>query len=753
MSAISDRFGKRKKRDRGSGSGNASPTEHTFGDGFEDDFWGGKENPPGDEDNQAEDNQAEDENTGGKAELKDSFAALFGALRKRSGKAGKEQPADDASLTDQPAGDGFIVEFNDEFNDGFSDGFDDDFGDRTEYPPGDEDDQEEGKNARGKAGLKDSFAALFGALRERFAKIGKNRDGSGDNFPADDHAGDGFNDEFNEDFGDGTKNARGKAGLKDSFAALYRALRERFAKVGKERPAGVDGSDASFAEEFDSSLDERAGQTPTAADDGFDDEFSPTEGVLTFSDRSQRPGAAASFRAHAPERNAAQIPYGMPEMPDAGFPADAGDGVPEPLPASDRQPYEPDDSYTPYDPYSPYATYDPGLEEALLYIQAGNHAAEEPYHEEGSEFPDEKREAPYQATEAPYHEEETPYHEEESPYDEKEEAPDDRAVVTDGLFGALGDAWMQFRRRLPSFRPKVYIPRASDYRPEQDGIQAPSLAADIQKLLDERNKPGETEQEYERMRSYISTVNTDTRLRPGDIKAPDNLGEIRAAQDELYDLIDMISSDNDRQRRMIGVYEQPPEEDPYNFRGINDNRQFYADMEAYSFDMNTAYGFDSEEKFDPARKAAYQRAYERQTHGAPKRPPRFSARGREYDGGAPDAWETPNAPFMPYTPGNDAASDGFRPHRPAAFTPAGGRSNSEDGRFRDRSSGRSRPQDGRSDSEGGGFRDRFGGGRNDSEDGGFRDRFGGGEAGNGYTPSDGETDDGFGRNAFDDFFQ
>ena len=197
--------------------------------------------------------------------------------------------------------------------------------------------------------------------------------------------------------------------------------------------------------------------------------------------------------------------------------------------------------------------------------------------------------------------------------DDGEQALSDESDFNDqeerGLFAALAASFAEFRRRLPSFRPKVYVLPQTEYRPEQDGIQTPSLASDIRRIIDEQNKPGETEQEYEQMRHYIRSVSTDTRLRPEDIKAPDNIGEVRAAENELYDLINEISSSNEQQRSKIGVYERPPEQDPYNYRGINNDRQYYIDMESYSFDMKPSYGFESEEKIDPDRKNAEMQYY------------------------------------------------------------------------------------------------------------------------------------------------
>lgn len=232
-----------------------------------------------------------------------------------------------------------------------------------------------------------------------------------------------------------------------------------------------------------------------------------------------------------------------------------------------------------------------------------------------------------------------------------------------GVFAAMGAAFSKFRRRLPGFRPKVYVLPEPEYTPEDDGIGTPTLASDIKKILEEQNKPGETEQEYERMRNYISEVSTDARIRPGDIKAPENIGEVRAAEGELYSLIDAMIYTNEQQRSRIGVYEAPPEEDPYNFRGINNDRQYYSDMEVYSFDMQTRYGFESEEKIDPGRKYAELEYSERYYDTLPEptgQEPEYADNRRFSDGAAGDYSDSEGTPphdGFSYNAASDGLSD------------------------------------------------------------------------------------------------
>ena len=346
------------------------------------------------------------------------------------------------------------------------------------------------------------------------------------------------------------KKGRGdKVGLKSAVTALFQAVTGRF--QGREKPAvdsGVDSSDASFANDFDS-----------AVDDGY------------VSEQNLSGEANGDGREAAPAHGGQTGRYDEDDFRGMG---DDGRSEKE----SDGSGYA-DRDYRSGD--YPEARYH--APESLSDMPSEDH-----YDDAGSSSRDDNDgRADARRVEAPPVPEET----------------------SGELLAAVASSLRRFRRRLPSFRPKVYVVPEPEYTPEDDGIGTPTLASDIQRILEEQNKPGETEQEYDRMRSYIQTVSTDARIRPGDIKAPENIGEVRAAESELSGLIDSMIHTNEQQRRRIGVYEMPPEEDPYNYRGINNDRQFYSDMEAFSFDMNPRYGFVSEEKIDPGRKYAEMEYY------------------------------------------------------------------------------------------------------------------------------------------------
>lgn len=194
-----------------------------------------------------------------------------------------------------------------------------------------------------------------------------------------------------------------------------------------------------------------------------------------------------------------------------------------------------------------------------------------------------------------------------------EALPPDRAEPsrTHNIMRAVRARIRQFGRRLPSFKPKVYTIPASTYDPIDDNIKSPSLMADVEEYIRQKSCLGPVELEYDEVRDYISAVNTEVRLSPEDIRPPENIREVRSAENELFDLIDQISAQNERQRRQIGVYAAPPEEDPYNYRGINDARQNYTDIEASSFSMQPRVSFESEQKIDPNRSAVEQEYYHR----------------------------------------------------------------------------------------------------------------------------------------------
>lgn len=176
----------------------------------------------------------------------------------------------------------------------------------------------------------------------------------------------------------------------------------------------------------------------------------------------------------------------------------------------------------------------------------------------------------------------------------------------DTLLDDLRRGWAAFRKRLPGFKPKVYTLPEPSYAPEEDNIKSPTLREDIEKYIARERDFGETQREYDRMREYINSVNTSAKLREGDIPTPSNLREVRSAENELFDMIRQIDRQNEEQRGRIGIYEPPPEPDPYNYRGINDTRQNYDDIEAATFSMQPRVSFESEQRIDPGRRAAEQ---------------------------------------------------------------------------------------------------------------------------------------------------
>ena len=440
---------------------------------------------------------------------------------------------------------------NDGFNDGFDDGLDDGFND--DFGGGFDDDL---------GGMSDGFDD-----RDRLnSGFPQEMPQNGDDVPLPAE----YSMPAHDNAPEKQRSDREKADLKAGFGALFKAISDRFTGNGKPaRSTAVDGSDASFANEYDSAVDEGfaplSEEMPQTQDNTF--------GQFRNDEPEDNPPTDSAEREYEQQND-----FGSDGYRYSGYPDDAGyrDNS-DHIYSGNRDNY--DFSQNEYDSISENDSYPEDNSERYgfddfdaINPENAQSDADVP-HSEGS---------------------------------------------TDGLFAALGAAFAKFRRRLPSFRPKVYVLPEPEYEPEQDGIGTPTLASDIRKILEEQNKSGETEQEYDRMRSYIRSVSTDTRIRPGDIKAPENLGEVRAAESELYDLIDAISNTNEQQRRRIGVYEKPPEEDPYNYRGINDDRQFYTDMDAFSFDMNSRYGFESEHKVDPGRKAAemeYDRVYNQAISG------------------------------------------------------------------------------------------------------------------------------------------
>lgn len=447
---------------------------------------------------------------------------------------------------------------NDGFNDGFDDGLDDGFSD--DFGGGFDDDL---------GGMSDGFDD-----RERLnSGFPEEMPQTGDDVPLPAE----YSVPPHDNAPEKQRSDREKADLKAGFGALFKAISDRFTGNGKPaRSTAVDGSDASFANEYDSAVDEGFAPLPEEMPQTQDNTF----GQFRNDEPEDNPPTDSAEREYEQQNDFGSDGYRYSGYPDdAGYPDNS-----DHIYSGNRDNY--DFSQNEYDSISEndFSFKDNGERDGFDDFDAINPESAQPNadepHSEGS---------------------------------------------TDGLFAALGAAFAKFRRRLPSFRPKVYVLPEPEYEPEQDGIGTPTLASDIRKILEEQNKSGETEQEYDRMRSYIRSVSTDTRIRPGDIKAPENLSEVRAAESELYDLIDAISNTNEQQRRRIGVYEKPPEEDPYNYRGINDDRQFYTDMDAFSFDMNSRYGFESEHKVDPGRKAAemeYDRVYNQAISGQYNAPDR-----------------------------------------------------------------------------------------------------------------------------------
>ncbi|MBQ4395915.1 MAG: hypothetical protein II828_00160 [Clostridia bacterium] len=179
--------------------------------------------------------------------------------------------------------------------------------------------------------------------------------------------------------------------------------------------------------------------------------------------------------------------------------------------------------------------------------------------------------------------------------------PDDEPVPVPSRRRNLAPQWLtewltDLRRRLPSFKPKVYTIPPSDYVPEDDTFHSPTLVKEIEAYIARETDLGEMQASYERMRDFILSVSTDAKLTGEELQAPPNLHQVAAAQEELFDLIDEIGRRNEEQRERIGVYETAPEQDPYNYRGINDNRQNYDDIEAATFSLDPQMDFESQRK-------------------------------------------------------------------------------------------------------------------------------------------------------------
>ena len=508
----------------------------------------------------------------------------FKQFRRRDGGGSNLNAGTDAGFSD-----GFSDGFNDGFDDGFSDGLDDDF------------------TGNFRNSQQDEMPAFY----------------DGADIPA------AYSDGAESKPAAAPEKGRGSDDMKAAFTALFKAISDRFTGKGKPtRDAAVDGSDFSFANEFDSAVDEGF----ALPQDTEEQAAAPREDIQPAGGEPHRDDSGISQTAAAqPEEAFRQNGFPRREYDD-DFRDDFSDSQ------HGWNGFE--DGYNIFD-FPDGGGYD-GFDENAGFGEDGEYDEDSIFAAYGDD------------SDIDY------------PISGGETSPEQE---TGGLFAALADALKKFRRRLPSFRPKVYVLPEPEYRPEQDGIGTPTLASDINRIIKQQNKPGETEREYNRMRSYIRKVSTDASIHPGDIKPPENLDELRAAENELYHLIDSISDTNEQQRRRIGVYEKPPEEDPYNYRGINNDRQLYTDMESYSFNMNSRYGFESEEKVDPGRKAAemeYSRVYDQAIAGAfsdyvPDSPPADASGDGfsdgfddDFDGGLDDDFES-----APVDTGYDSGGGGF----------------------------------------------------------------------------------------------
>ncbi len=169
-------------------------------------------------------------------------------------------------------------------------------------------------------------------------------------------------------------------------------------------------------------------------------------------------------------------------------------------------------------------------------------------------------------------------------------------------FAGIRAKWRKFRNRLPSFKPKEYVMPEPSYSAEEDElVSRPTLASDIDEILQKQNDLGEVVQEYEEMRRYINSVSETHAPSAGEIAPPERMGEVYSAQRELFDLIDHIGDENERQRGQIGVYSAPPAQDPYNYRGINDSRQFRDVPTAPSFSVEPSMTFYSQNNISEER--------------------------------------------------------------------------------------------------------------------------------------------------------
>ena len=473
-----------------------------------------------------------------------------------------------------------------------------------------------------------------------------------------------------------------KTDIRSRIASRFKTITDLFTGNGKTaRSAGVDGSDISFASEYDHAVDSGIASPPeeqffdddfSSPQDGqfFDDGFSSTQENPAFEDRISSPQEKQFFDdGFSPRQDGAffedRFSSETNERHDgdrAEFPAGGNDFGDAPA-------------------FRESESADSFGETGYPYADSANDPTEDPY-----DTPPEKKSS------------------------DGEKPPEGSAS---GVFAAIAHAFKKFRRRLPSFRPKVYVPPEPEYHPEQDGIGDLTLASDIRKILDEQNKSGETEQEYNRMLRYVNSVSTDTRIRPGDIKQPENMGEVLDAQNELYSLINEISRTNEYQRSRIGVYEARPEEDPYNYRGINNDRQCYADMDQYSFDMDSRYGFESEKKVDTARGHAVTNYGNAFGSTASQQPYRNAGYPDGYPDGYGDDGSRPSGGF------SDGFNDGFDDGFDDGFSD--GFSDEFDEGMDDRFSGGS----GSVRQNSGGFGDGFDDGLDDGFDDGFSDGFDG----------------------------
>ena len=520
--------------------------------------------------------------------------------------------------------------------------------------------------------LRKSFGVLFKAISDRIK--GKKKQPSPEIPMSTDVFDDGLTDFMTDDFSDNAPNGNGYGGYPDNAPNG-----NGYGEYPDNTPNGNGyGADFEQPAAWDNSLSEMP-----AFGDSFDD--SSTEPVLPSDDSHAKPlsvGAHLSTLFVKAKDKLSHI-FKRQSVPDDGLSFDDHGEF------SDFIEWEEQGQETGRQDGEAIQSSNPPFPFADNRNREGAPSLGEEYGTAGNGTP------PYPYTEAPKEAEEIVAPEvppEKNSYPSRMET--DRSVPPmtpiGQLLAAMGHSWRKFRRRLPSFKPKVYTVPVPDYQPEEDGIQAPSLVSDIEKIIRKQSQLGEVEREYEEMRSYIRSVDVNAAPRREEIPPPENIHEVREAENELFDMIRQIDVQNEQQRSRIGIYDAPPEEDPYNYRGINDNRQSYDDIEDASFDMRPRLSFESEQRIDPTHQWNERPAF---------RSP-YDNRG-DFDVGMPAMWDGRFAPRQRvaqenFAPDNPAGSEGrtsrFAPRQRVAQenfapdNPAG--SEGRSGRFAPRQKGK-----------------------------------------------------------------